>query len=156
MSTPASRPRMFSYLYSPQFRAVPVPLHTVMVRAVSVHRNSVILFRMDTAVYEPGMRILREGRRKAPSPLSGAPTMVRHEEPRAAGSAGMDTDGHPVGGHTWIRGGMRFSVGLDLHGGDTLASESGRSVRERRDIIDCPSFKRARATSLRRRYGTCQ
>lgn len=101
-----------------------------MVRAVSVPRSPAILCRMDMAAYEPGMRILREDRRKAPSPETGAPTMGRHEEPRAVGSAGTDTDGQPVGRHAWIRGAMCFNVGLNLHGRNVLASESGRSVRE--------------------------
>lgn len=71
-------------LIPPWFRAVLLPSFRTMVRAPTICRSQAILRRMDTAP----LPILREDRRDAPSPLSGAPTAERHDEPRAAEVSG--------------------------------------------------------------------
>lgn len=80
------------------FRADPLPCTHTMVRAPIIYRSQAILRRMETAAYERNRAILREDRKDAPGPQSGAPTMARHDQPRMTGSAGLDVYGRTAGG----------------------------------------------------------
>lgn len=80
-----------------------------MVRAATVYRSQDVRRHKGTAGCARITPMLREGRRSAPSLLDGTPTMERHDQPSAMGSASEIWHGRTVGAWTWLRGAEHLS-----------------------------------------------
>lgn len=123
-----------------------------MVRAVSIDQAYARLRRTKSVAYGYRAPTLREGRSRPPRPLGGAPTGLRHDEPRETGRAGEDTHGRSTDGRTAITRRGAFDRGLVSTCRDGRHARFGSPALGTRAAMHHPHFERAHAPLWRVRY----